>query len=325
MLRRTILRLGTGLLALAFAFPAFAQPYPQRLIHLINPYAAGGSLDTLARIIAPRLAAGLGQPVIVENRAGAGGNIGSAFVAKSAPDGYTLVMGSSATHGINVTLYGAKLPFDAVKDFAPVAVAAIQKNVLVVNPSVPAKSVQELIAYGKANPGKLTFGSAGTGTSQHLSGELFRALSGVDMVHVPYKGSALAMTDLLSGQVSMLFVDIPTALQHIRSGKLHPLGVTSAERAPALPDLPTIAEQGMAGFDVRAWYGVLAPAGTPKEIVDRLNAEIMKILAQSEVKERLAAIGMEAMTITAEQSGVFIRNDIARWAKIVKDSGAHLE
>jgi tripartite-type tricarboxylate transporter receptor subunit TctC len=325
MLDRTILRLGAGLLALTLAFPAFAQPYPQKLIRIVNPFAAGGSLDTLARIIASHLAANLGQQVIVENRTGAGGNIGSTYVAKSAPDGYTLVMGSSATHGINVTLYGAKLPFDAVKDFEPVSVAAIQKNVLVVNPSVPSRSVQELIAYGKANPKKLTFGSAGTGTSQHLSGELFRALSGVDMVHVPYKGSSLAMTDLLSGQVSMLFVDIPTALQHIRSGKLHPLGVTSAERAPALPDLPTIAEQGLAGFDVRAWYGVLAPARTPNEIVVRLNSEIVKILAQPEVKERLAAIGMEAMTITAEQSGVFIRNDIARWAKIVKESGAHLE
>lgn len=312
-------------IALASAGVAHAQAWPAKPVRLVNPFAAGGALDALARTIAQRLGESLGQPVIVENRTGASGNIGAEFVAKSAPDGYTLVMGSSATHGINVTLFGSKLPFDAVKDFTPISVSAIQKNVLVINPAVNATNVRELIAFGKANPGKLTFGSAGTGTSQHLSGEQFRAMSGVELLHVAYKGGAPAMTDLLSGQISMLFVDVPTALPHIRSGKLRALGVTSAEKSPALPDVPTIAEQGLPGFDIRAWYGVLGPAGMPRDIVERLNAEIVKGLAAPEVRERLAAIGMEAMTLGADASGAFIRNDIGRWAKIVRDSGAKLE
>ena len=246
----------------------------------------------------------MGQPVIVENKTGAGGNIGADFVAKSPADGYTLVMGSSATHGINPSLYGAKMPFDAVKDFAPVSVSVVQKNVLVINPAVvPVSSVKELIAAAKAQPGKLSFGSAGTGTSQQLSGELFKSLANVDIIHVPYKGSAAAMNDLLGGQIAMMFTDIPTALPHIRSGKLRALAVTSAEPSVALPDVAPLAKQGLPTFDLKAWYGVLAPANTPKPIVDKLNAEINKALNSPELKEKLLSMGQEPIALDVAQSG----------------------
>jgi len=321
MKRRSFL-IATTLVASAPGL-ARGQAYPSKVIRIINPFGAGGALDQLARSLAQKLTDSMGQSVIVENKTGAGGNIGADFVAKSAPDGYTLVMGSSATHGINPSLYGSRMTFDAVKDFTPISVSVIQKNVLVVNPAVaPAGNVAELIALAKAQPGKLSFGSAGTGTSQHLSGELFKSIAGVDMIHVPYKGSAAAMTDLLGGQVAMMFTDIPTAIPHIKSGKLRALGVTSAQPSPALPDVRPLAEQGLANFDLKAWYGVMAPANTPKAIVDRLNAEITKALNSPDLKEQLLGKGMEPIALDPEKSASYVKTEIERWAHTVKISGA---
>lgn len=315
-------RFAAALIA-ALVVPAVAagQSYPTKPIRFIAPFAAGGALDTLTRTIATRMQDNWGQPVVVENRTGAGGNIGADLVAKAAPDGYTLVMGTIATHAINVSLY-EKMPYDAVRDFAPVTLAALINNSLSLNPAVPAKNVAELIAYAKANPGKLTFGSAGSGTSQHLAGELFKTMAGVDMQHVPYKGGALAMVDLLGGQISMTFGDIPTALPHIRSGKLRSIAVTGARRSPLLPEVPTIAEQGLAGFDVTAWFGVFTTAGTPRPIVDQLNAEIVRILSLPDVREKLLGIGMEPATNTPAEFAAFVQSEIAKWAPIVKASGA---
>jgi len=319
-------------LGLAFALltaigpVALAQDFPTKPIRIVNPFSPGGGLDQLARVLAQKLQESMGQPVIVENKTGAGGNIGADFVARSAPDGYTLVMGSSATHGINPSLYGAKMPFDAIKDFTAVSVSVVQKNVLVVNPAtVPASNVKELIALAKAQPGKLSFGSAGTGTSQQMSGELFKSMAGVDIIHVPYKGSAAAMNDLLGGQISMMFTDIPTAIPHVKSGKLRALGVTSADPSQALPDVLPIAQQGLPGFDLKAWYGVLAPANTPKAVVDRLNAEITKALNSPEVKERLLAMGMEPIALDPAQSASYMKTEIDRWAHVVKISGAKID
>ncbi|MEI6301430.1 MAG: tripartite tricarboxylate transporter substrate binding protein [Betaproteobacteria bacterium] len=304
---------------------AMAQAYPVKPIIIVNPFGAGGALDQLARNLAQKMTESMGQNVLVENRTGAGGNIGADFVAKSAPDGYILVMGSSATHGINPSLYGTRMPFDAIKDFTPVSVSVVQKNVLVVNAAVPANSVKELIALGKAQPGKLSFGSAGTGTSQHLSGELFKSLAGIDMIHIPYKGSAAAMTDLLGGQITMSFVDIPTAITHIKAGKLRALAVTSAQPSPALPDVLPLAQQGLATFDLKAWYGVLAPANTPRAIVLKLNAEITKALTSPDLRDKLLGMGMEPIALTPEQSGVYISAEIDRWAQVIRLSGARID
>jgi tripartite-type tricarboxylate transporter receptor subunit TctC len=267
----------------------------------------------------------MGQPVIVENRPGAGGNIGAELVAKAKPDGYTLVMGSSATHGINPALYGPRLPFDPVKDFTAISVSVVQKNVLVVNAAMPVNNVRELIALGKSQPAKLSFGSAGAGTSQHLSGELFKSMAGIDMVHVPYKGSAAAMTDLLGGQISMMFTDIPTAIPHIHAGKLRALGLTAAERSPALPEVIPIAQQGLPDFDLKAWYGVMSPANTPQPIAEKLNASITKALTSPELREKLLAMGMEPIALNLEQSDAYVKTEIARWAKVVKISGAKID
>ena len=302
-----------------------AQTYPNKPIALVNPFAAGGSLDQLARILAQKLSESIGQPVIVENNTGAGGNIGAAYVAKSVPDGYILVMGSSATHGINPSLYGARLPFDPVKEFIPVSVSVIQKNVLVVNSNVPVKNVKELIDLAKANPGKLSFGSAGNGTSQHLSGELFKYLTGTDIVHVPYKGSAAAMTDLLGGQITMSFVDIPTAISNIKTGKIRALGVTSLQPSPALPNVLPLAQQGLPTFDLKAWYGVMTPANTPEPVVQKLNFEITKALNAPDVREKLLSIGMEPIALNLDQSAAYMNTEIKRWAQIVKISGATLD
>lgn len=319
MNRRELLIVG-ALTAVAPAI-ATAQTFPSRPIRIINPFSPGGALDQLARALAQKLSESMGQPVVVENRSGAGGNIGADAVAKSPPDGYTLVMGSSATHGINPSLY-ARLPFDPIKDFTPVSVSVIQKNVLVINSATNANTVSELIALAKASPGKMSFGSAGSGTSQHLSGELFRSITGTDIVHVPYKGSAAAMTDLLGGQTTMMFTDIPTSLPHIRSGRLRALGVTSADPAPALPDVRPLAEQGLPGFDLKAWFGVLAPAGTPAQIIGRLHSEISKALTAPDLREKLAGMGMEPINLDPERSAVHIKTEMDRWAKIVRISGA---
>jgi tripartite-type tricarboxylate transporter receptor subunit TctC len=310
-------------LALVAAW-ASAQTYPAKPIRIVVPFPPGGATDILARDVAQKLSEAWGQQVIVDNRPGAGGNIGSELVAHSAPDGYTLEMGTVGTHAINASLY-AKMPYDHVKDFAPVILVAGVPNVLVVNPAVPANSVAELIAYAKANPGKLNFASSGNGTSIHLSGELFKVMAGVQMTHIPYKGSAPAMQDLLGGQVQLMFDNLPPSLPQIKAGKVRALAVTSLTRAPALPDVPTVAEAGLPGFEASSWFGILAPAGTPPAIVARLNAEIAKWLATPEAKEKLSKQGANAAGGTPEDFAKHIAAETAKWAKVVKDSGAKID
>jgi tripartite-type tricarboxylate transporter receptor subunit TctC len=307
-----------------WALGASAQMYPNRPIKLIVADSAGGAPDQLGRLITEKLSNNVNQPVVVDNRPGAGGNIGSELVAKAAPDGYTLEMGTVGTHAINSSLY-AKMPYDHVKDFAPAILVASVPNVLVVNPGVPVNSVQELIAYAKANPGKLNFASSGAGTSIHLSGELFKVMTGVQMTHVPYKGSAPALQDLLGGQVQLMFDNLPPSLPQIKAGKLRALAVTSSSRAPALPDVPTIAESGLPGFEASSWFGVLAPAGTPPAIIAKLNAEIAKWLATPEAKEKLAAVGANAAGGTPQDFARHIQMETAKWAKVVKESGAKVD
>ena len=303
---------------------AWAQSYPTKPIRLVVPFPPGGATDILARNVAQKLTEAWGQQVIVDNRPGAGGNIGSELVAKSAPDGYTLEMGTVGTHAINASLY-AKMPYDHVKDFVPVILVAGVPNVLVVNPSLPVNSVAELIAYAKANPGKLNFASSGNGTSIHLSGELFKVMAGVQITHIPYKGSAPAMQDLLGGQVQLMFDNLPPSLPQIKAGKLKALAVTSTTRAAALPDVPTMAEAGLPGFEASSWFGVLAPAGTPPAIVAKLNAEIGKWLASPDAKEKLQALGANAAGGTPEDFAKHIQAETVKWAKVVKESGAKVD
>jgi tripartite-type tricarboxylate transporter receptor subunit TctC len=278
----------------------------------------------MARALAQKLSAQLGQPVVLDHRAGAGGTIAAEVVAGAAPDGYTLVFGTVGTHAINVSLY-AKLRYDPVKDFAPVSLTHLAPRVLVVHPSVPAKTVPELIALAKAKPGELTFGSAGSGGTNHLSGELFKSMAGIDIVHIPYKGSAPASVDLLGGRITMVFDSIVAWGDHIKTGKVRALGVTSPRRSAALPDVPTIAESGLVGFDVANWLGVLAPAGTPKEVIARLNAEIKTAMADPEMQRQLVAVGIDPAYSTPEAFAELIRADIAKWAKVVKASGARAD
>jgi tripartite-type tricarboxylate transporter receptor subunit TctC len=301
-----------------------APTYPTRPIRIVVPFPPGGATDILARDVAQKLTDAWGQAVIVDNRPGAGGNIGSELVAKAAPDGYTLEMGTVGTHAINASLY-AKMPYDHVKDFAPVILVASVPNVLEVNPALPVNSVAELIAYAKANPGKLNFASSGNGTSIHLSGELFKVMAGVQMTHVPYKGSAPALQDLIAGQVQLMFDNLPPSLPQIKAGKLRALAVTSAARASALPDVPTVAEAGLPGFEASSWFGVLAPAGTPPAIVAKLNAEIARWLATPEAKEKLAKQGADAAGGSPEDFAKHIAAETAKWAKVVKESGAKID
>jgi tripartite-type tricarboxylate transporter receptor subunit TctC len=321
---RNVKRIALGLLLAAFAAGASAQDYPTKPIRIVVPFPAGGATDLLARAVAQRLTEKWGQPVIVDNRPGAGGNIGSELVAKAAPDGYTLEMGTVGTHAINVSLY-AKMPYDHVKDFVPIILVAAVPNVLVVNPSLPVKSVQELIAYGKANPGKLNFASSGNGTSIHLSGELFKTMTGVQMTHVPYKGSAPALQDLIAGQVQLMFDNLPPSLPQIKAGKLRALGVTTATRSPVLPDLPTIAESGLPGFESSSWFGLLAPAGTPQPIVAKVNAEVNAWLATPEAKEKIVASGANPAGGTPDDFAKHIAAETAKWQKVVKESGAKID
>ena len=322
---RTILRT-LGALVAAVAFNAIAQaPYPNHPVRIVVPFPAGGTTDILARAAAQKLTETLGQPFVVENRAGAGGNIGAELVAKSAPDGYTMLMGTVGTHAINPSLY-EKMPYDHVKDFVPVVLVAGVPNVLVVNPALPVKSVQELVAYAKANPGKLNFASSGSGTSIHLSGELFKTMTGVQMQHVPYKGSAPALADLAGGQVQLMFDNLPSALALIKGGKLRALAVTSLQRSTALPDVPTVAESGLPGFEASSWFGLLAPAGTPKDAVAKVNGEVAKWLATPEAKKKLAAQGaIVASGLTPEDFSRHIATETTKWHKVVKESGAKVE
>jgi tripartite-type tricarboxylate transporter receptor subunit TctC len=322
--RQAIVAFAT-LAALVVAPIAFAQStYPNKPIRIVVPFPAGGTTDILARAAGQKLTEAWSQPVIIDNRPGAAGNIGAELVAKSANDGYTLLMGTVGTHAINASLY-AKMPYDHVKDFVPIVLVAGVPNVLVVHPSVPANSVQELIAYGKANPGKLNFASSGSGTSIHLAGELFKVSTGVQMQHVPYKGSAPALADLLGGQVQLMFDNLPSALPHIKGGKLKALAVTSAARAPALPDVPTIAETGVPGFEASSWFGLLAPAGTSREIVTKINGEVTKWLATADAKEKLTAAGANLAGGSPEDFARHISIETAKWARVVKESGAKVD
>jgi tripartite-type tricarboxylate transporter receptor subunit TctC len=305
--------------------PAFAQAaYPNKIITIVVPFSAGGTTDILARIVGQALTAELGQTVVIDNRAGAGGNIGGQMAARAAADGYTLFMGTVGTQAINASLY-KKMPFDPVKDFAPLTRVANVPNLLVANPAQPFKTVKELIAYAKANPGKLNFGSSGNGTSIHLSGELFKAMAKVDMQHVPYRGSAPAVTDLLGNQISVMFDNMPSAIQHVRSGKLRAIAVTTAKRSPELPDVPTIAEAGVPGYEATSWFGLLAPAATPPAVITRLNTAIVKVLAQPEVKKKINDQGADVYSETPEQFAAFIQQESAKWSKVVKDSGASMD
>ncbi|WP_453933671.1 Bug family tripartite tricarboxylate transporter substrate binding protein [Acidovorax temperans] len=313
--------LGAGLLG---GTSALAQAYPTKPVTIIVPFAAGGTTDILARIIGQALTAELGQSVVVDNRAGAGGNIGGQAAAKAAPDGHTLFMGTVGTHAINASLY-KKMPFDPVKDFAPLTRVANVPNLLVANPAQPYKSVKDLIAYAKANPGKVNFGSSGNGSSIHLSGELFKSLAKVDMQHAPYKGSAPAVTDLLGNQIGIMFDNMPSAIQHVRSGKLVPLAVTTAKRSPELPNVPTIAEAGVPGYEATSWFGMFAPAGTPAPVLAKLNAAIVKVLAQPDVKKKINEQGAEVYSETPEQFAAFIQAESVKWGKVVKESGASLD
>ena len=313
------------ILTAAAATAAQAQaPYPSKPVRIVVPFPAGGTTDILARAVAQKLVESNGQPVVVDNRPGAGGNIGAELVAKAPPDGYTLLMGTVGTHAINPSLY-ARMPYDHQKDFAPVILVAGVPNVLVVHPSVPANTVQELIAYGRANPGKLNFASSGSGTSIHLAGELFKTMSGVQMTHVPYKGSAPAIADLIGGQVQIMFDNLPSALPQIKAGRLRALAVTSAQRAPALPDVPTVAEAGLPGFEASSWFGLLAPAGTPKDVIAKLNTEVAKWLASPEAREKLTAQGANAFGMSPEDFVRHIAVETTKWQKVVKESGAKVD
>jgi tripartite-type tricarboxylate transporter receptor subunit TctC len=320
--RRTFLAAAVaGALSLAPLAVQAQAAFPTRAITIVVPFSAGGTTDILARVVGQYMSKDLGQPVIVDNRAGAGGNIGAQNVARSAPDGYTLLMGTVGTHAINQSLY-KKMPFDPIKDFAPLTRVALVPNLLVANPAQPYKNVKEMIAYAKANPGKLTFGSSGNGSSIHLSGELFQHMAGVEMQHVPYRGSAPAVTDLLGGQIGVMFDNMPSAIGHVKSGRLRPLAVTTPKRSPALPDVPTIAEAGVPGYSATSWFGLLAPANTPAPVVAKLNASILKALADPEVKKKMAEQGAEPFGEKPEQFAEFIRSETAKWAKTVKQSGA---
>ena len=309
---------------------AHAQAYPSKPIKLIVPFPAGGTTDTLARAVGFELTKSLGQQVIVDNRPGAGGNIGSDLVAKSAADGYTLLMGTVGTHGINQSLY-AKLPFDPIKDFAPVTVIATVPNVLVLNTALADKNritdVKSFIAYLKANPGKLNMASSGNGTSIHLAGELFKAQTRTFMVHIPYRGSAPAITDLLGGQADVMFDNLPSSLPFIKSGKLRAIGLTGSKPSPALPGVAPIAQSGgdLANYEASSWFGILAPAGTPKEIVLRLQTDIARALATPAVKEKLVSQGADPVGNTPEQFAAFIRAETKKWAQVVKVSGAKVD
>lgn len=307
-------------LASACALQAGAQTYPTKPIRLIVPSTPGGSVDTLARTVGPRLADKWGHQVIVDNRPGAGGAIAGELVARAAPDGYTLLIGTVASLATNVSLR-RKLPYDPLKDFVPVTLVATQNLMLLIHPSVPVKSIKEVVRLAKSQPGKLTFASAGNGTGGHLSGELFRMLAGIDMLHVPYKGVAPALIDVVSGQVSMTFSSILSGQPHYRTGKLRALAVTGAKRSVAVPELPTMLEAGVAGYESATWYGIVAPAATPQDIVSKLNAEIVSIVQSREVNERLSKEGADPVGNSSAEFGRFIASEIEKWRKVIRAAG----
>lgn len=320
---RRCLYLFTAALGWSLCGHALAQSYPAKPIRLIVPYAPGGGVDIVARTVGQELGKRINQSIVVENRTGAGGNIGSEAVAKAPPDGYTLLMASPA-NTINSSLY-TKMPYDPMRDLTPIALIASVPTVLLANRSLPVQNVKQLIALAKARPGALTYGSGGSGTTEHLAGEMFKSLAGIDMLHVPYKGGAQVLTDLLGGQIALMFVNQVFALPHVKAGKVKALGVASGERSAALPDVPTFAEAGFADFKVSVWWGVMGPAGLPKDIVVQLNREIVAALASSEMKERLQSLSARPIGGTPDQFAAFFAEETARWARVVKGSGAKVD
>ncbi|HWI38411.1 MAG TPA: tripartite tricarboxylate transporter substrate binding protein [Burkholderiales bacterium] len=310
------------LAAAIIAAPAFAQTYPSKPVRFVVPYAAGGATDLIARVIGERLSAHLGQPFVIDNRPGAATLLGAQLVAKAEPDGYTLLMATSTTLAINASLY-KNLPYDPVKDFAPISLAIQHPFVLLVDPKLPVHNVKELVALAKSKPGQLAYASGGSGSFPHLAMALFQSMTGIDVIHVPYKGSAPALTDLMGGQVAMIFDN--TALTYVKSGKIRALAVTTKDRLSVMPDVPTLQEAGVPGYELAAWQGVIAPAGTPRPVVDKLNANIVKLLHEPETIARLTGDGGQIITSTPDQFAAHIRSEIGRFAKIVKDSGAKVE
>jgi tripartite-type tricarboxylate transporter receptor subunit TctC len=328
------MRLAAALLALAAGLAALpsgagesaqASGYPDRPVHLVVPFPAGGGADNLARLIMPKVSNALGQPIVIENRAGAGGNVGAELVARAAPDGYTLLYGTNGTHAINPSLY-RNLTFDPVRDFIPVSRMTEIAAMLIVNPKLPVNSTAELIQYARAHPGKLNFASAGNGTTSHLAGELFKTQAGIDIVHIPYRGGALAMTDLIGGQVDMMIEVMPSASPQVAAGRVRGLAVSTAKRFPGAPDVPTIAESGLPGFEASAWDGVFVPAGTPQPIVQRLSAAIRQALEDPELAAALLARGAQPATATTPESFArFIATSAERWGQAVRASGAKVD
>ncbi len=304
----------------AIATPAAPQQYPARPIRIIVPSTPGGSVDTLARTIGPKLSERWGHQVIVDNRGGAGGVIAAELTAKAPPDGYLLMLGTVASLGTNISLY-KKLPYDPVRDFAPVTLVATQNLMLVTHPSVPAKSVKELVRFAKAQSGKLSFASAGNGTGSHLSGELFKQLAGVDILHIPYKGVQPAMVDVISGQVAINFPSILTALPHVRSGRVRALAVTGTSRTRAAPELPTMQEAGIKRYESATWYGIVAPAGTPQDIVTKLSTEVAALLKQPDINERLSREGADPVGSSPQEFGRFMQREIEKWRKVIRAAG----
>jgi len=316
--------LTAAVLALAPQFAA-AGEYPEKPIRFIVPYAAGGTTDLLSRAIAQKLSEAFGQSVVADNRPGAGGNVGADIAAKSPPDGYTMLMAPVSPMAINVTLYGSKMGFNPEKDFAPVTLVAKVPLVVVVHPAVPANTLKELIALAKSRPGQLNYGSAGNGSSNHLVGEMLKTAAGIDMVHIPYRGGGPGMMALLAGQIDVLMGQVPTVTPTVKAGRLRALAVSGTQRSPALPDVPTMAEAGLPGFDATAWYCIVVPAGTPKPIIARLNAELVKILKSPDIRARLVSEGADVETSTPEELAEFIRAEIPKWAKAIKDSGTKID
>jgi tripartite-type tricarboxylate transporter receptor subunit TctC len=321
-MKLSISRLAVAAALFSTAF-AYAQTYPARPIRMIVPFPPGGSTDLVARVVAQKMSDAWGQQVVVDNRPGANGMIGTDLVAKAAPDGYTIVLGTIGPMAINASLY--RMPYDIDRDLAPITYTANIANVLVVNPSVPAKDVKELIALGKAKPGALTFGSSGTGGAPHMAVELFKILAKVNVVHVPYKGGGPSMTDAVGGQITGSFASMPSAVGFIKAGKLRALGVSAGRRSPALPEVPTVAEAGVKGFAVLDWQGLFGTAKTPPEIVNKLNAEVVRTLAMPDVVERLTAAGVEIQTSTPKAFGDFVRAEIRKWNGVVKEAGVKVE
>jgi len=318
-----LVTLGAGAATSALAQKPDASGYPARPIRFIVPFPPGAATDALARLVALRLADRWGQPVVVDNRAGAGGTIGTDAAAKAAPDGYTILM-APTSHAINATLF-ARLPYDPVRDFAPVTLLASLPNALFAPPSLPARNAAELIALARSKPGQLNYGSGGNGSAAHLAMELFRTKAGIDVVHVPYKGGGQALTDLMSGQLALMFISVYTALPQVKAGRLKSLGIANAKRSPTVPDWPTIAETGLPGFDMMAWYGIMAPAGTPPAILERLNREIVAIANLPDVREKTIAQGAEMIASGTKEFGEFLRAEVAKWAPVVRASGARID